>query len=475
MYIAIALILLVVGSVAFHFLSPWWFTPIASNWSAIDFTIDITFWVTGFVFIAVNLFMAYAIIKYRHRGDENQRAHYEPENTKLEVWLTVITAIGVAAMLAPGLYVWGQFVNVPEEAWELEAVGEQWRWTFRLPGKDGKLGTTDATLINIKNPFGINPDDPTGQDDIIVSEHEVHIPIDKPVKFLLRSKDVLHDFAVAEFRVKMDLVPGLVTYMWLTPTRTGDFEILCEELCGVAHFTMRGNVVVDEQADFDKWLANQITFAESMAIEAGDAVAGKSLYLLCSSCHGAEGQGNVALNSPKLSGQHDWYIRHQIANFKQGIRGAHQDDTYGKQMAPMAATLIDDKAIRDVTAFIITLPYTSGDHKVDGDVERGKEIYRTCGTCHGAKGEGKYALNSPRLSGQESWYMIRQLQNYQTGVRGAHPDDTFGPQMSSMSRFLRDEQAIKDVVAYITTLPTEETSQKMANQETEQNTIAGED
>ena len=104
MVLAIVLVLLVVGSVLFHFLSPWYFTPVASNWGAIDDTISLTFWVTGAVFVAVNLFVAYCVIRYRQR--KGSRAAYEPENTKLEWWLTGLTAVGVASMLAPGLLVW---------------------------------------------------------------------------------------------------------------------------------------------------------------------------------------------------------------------------------------------------------------------------------------------------------------------------------------------------------------------------------
>ena len=281
MIIAVALVLLVVGSIAFHFLSPWWFTPIASNWQAIDLTINITFWVTGAVFIAVNLFMAYAVVRYRNRGPDSERAQYEPENTKLEIWLTGLTAIGVAAMLAPGLWVWNDFVNVPEDAWEFEVIGEQWRWTFRLPGDDGKLGSSSSALVNIDNPLGVDPADPNGQDDLIVMSNVMHLPIDKPVKMLLRSKDVLHDFAVAEFRVKMDLVPGLVTYLWLTPTRTGTFDILCEELCGIGHFAMRGRVVVDTQEDYDAWRDGLMTFKEMSAIKAGDPLIGQATYPVC--------------------------------------------------------------------------------------------------------------------------------------------------------------------------------------------------
>ena len=93
--------------------------------------------------------------------------------------------------------------------------------------------------------------------------------MDRPVKIWLRSKDVLHNFTVAQFRVKMDLVPGMVTYMWLTPTKTGRYEVLCEELCGIAHHTMRGAVVVEEQQAFDTWAASHATFADTQARPSG--------------------------------------------------------------------------------------------------------------------------------------------------------------------------------------------------------------
>ena len=118
MAVAVILILVALGSVLFHVLSPWWWTPIASNWQYIDDTISITFWITGAVFTAVILFMAYCVYRFRHR--EGQRAAYEPESARLEWWLTVGTAVGVAAMLAPGLFVWQRFVTVPDEEASLE-------------------------------------------------------------------------------------------------------------------------------------------------------------------------------------------------------------------------------------------------------------------------------------------------------------------------------------------------------------------
>jgi cytochrome c oxidase subunit 2 len=224
MPIAVVLILLVVGSLVFHFLSPWTFTPLASNWSQIDDTIDITFVVCGIVFVAVNLFMAYAIVKYRAK--DGARADYNPENKKLETWLTVATTVGVAAMLTPGLFVWADFVNVPEDAMEIEAVGQQWHWSYRLPGEDGEFGNVKSELITNDNPFGMDPEDPLGRDDVLIFSPEVHLPVNVPVKVNLRSKDVLHDFAVAQFRVKMDLVPGMETYLWFTPTVVGSYEVI---------------------------------------------------------------------------------------------------------------------------------------------------------------------------------------------------------------------------------------------------------
>jgi cytochrome c oxidase subunit 2 len=263
MPIAIALVLVAVGSVAFHLLNPWWLTPIASNWQYVDGTIAITFWITGAVFTIVVLFMAYCVFRFRHRP--GGRADYQPENRRLESWLAIVTAVGVAAMLTPGLFVWSQFVTVPANASEVEAVGQQWSWNFRLPGKNGRLGATDTKYISGDNPLGVNPNDPNGKDNIIIMGDDLHLPVGRPVKVLLRSVDVVHDFYVPEFRAKMDLMPGMVTRFWFTPTRTGTFEILCAGFCGVGHPQMRGKVVVDSEADYRTWLQKQQTFAQLSA------------------------------------------------------------------------------------------------------------------------------------------------------------------------------------------------------------------
>jgi cytochrome c oxidase subunit II len=447
MVLAIVLVLLIVGSILFHFLSPWYFTPIASNWGTIDDTVTLTFWVTGFVFVAINLFMAYCVLRYRHR--KGRQAEYEPENKKLEGWLVALTTVGVAAMLAPGLVAWSKFVEVPKDAAVFEVVGRQWYFNFRFPGEDGVLGTVDARFVSDTNPFGINPDDPHGQDDVLISSPELHLPIGRPVKAELRSIDVLHDFTVPHFRAKMNMVPGLVTYVWFTPTRTGNFDVLCEQLCGVAHFAMRGKVIVEDERAFRAWLSSYPTFAQSSAQVAGDPAAGKPLYAVCAACHSSQAEGNPALHAPKLSGQGSWYLKRQLQYFKNGVRGTHDKDVFGKTMAPMAATLGDDAAIDNVVAYIKTLPDNPAPPTV-GNTTNGQKLFATtCAACHGSDGRGIQAMNAPRLKDMSDWYLVTQLKNFKQGIRGAHPKDMYGPQMAAMAAILADDQAINDLVAYI--------------------------
>ncbi len=263
MIITFVLFLVVVGTLVFHFWSPWWLTPLASNWGGMDETLLLTFWVTGGVFMAVGLFMVYCVWRYRYQKD--RKSEYKPEDKKLEFHLTWITAVGVVALLAPGLVVWNDYVKVPENALKMEVLAYQWGWKYRLPGNDGVLGKTDINYINDENPFGLIPEDKNGKDDLLVDSDVLHLEIDKPVKFELRSLDVLHNFYVPEFRAKMDMVPGMVTFYWFTPTKTGEYEILCAELCGTGHYAMVGTVIVEEESDYINWLVQQITFENALA------------------------------------------------------------------------------------------------------------------------------------------------------------------------------------------------------------------
>ena len=263
MFVAIIFALIIVASIIFHFWSPWWWTPVASNWGNIDDTIVLSFWVTGAVFVAVCLFMSYCVWAYRYRPD--RKAEYKPEDKKLEFRLTWLTALGVAALLAPGLVVWNKFITVPENALKIEVVAYQWGWNYRLPGADGVLGKTSIGLVSDDNPYGLDISDPNSKDDIIVMDADLHLEINQPVKVELRSLDVLHNFYVPQFRAKMDMLPGIITYYWFIPEKKGDYEILCAEYCGTGHYAMRGKVLVDEEKDYSNWLAKQISFEKMLA------------------------------------------------------------------------------------------------------------------------------------------------------------------------------------------------------------------
>ena len=263
MHAGIIFLLVIVGSVLFHIFTPWYWTDIASNWGGMDDTITLTFWVGGGVFVAVCLFMTYCVFKFSYK--EDRKAEYKPENSKLEWFLTIITAVGVFALLAPGLIVWNKYVTVPDEVTDIEVMGQQWYWNYRLPGKDGVLGLTDLRNITDDNPFGLNLDDPNGLDDILIQADDLHILLDQPVKMNLRSIDVLHNFYIPQFRAKMDTLPGIISYYWFTPEKKGEYEILCAEYCGTGHYAMRGFVKVDEEKDYSNWLAEQISFEKMLA------------------------------------------------------------------------------------------------------------------------------------------------------------------------------------------------------------------
>jgi len=298
MALALALVFVAAASVLFHILSPWRATPVASNWGGIDNTLALTLLISGVVFVAINLFIAYVLLRYRHR--EGHRAAWAPHNRKLEMWLIGLTGGGIAAMLAPGLLVYFEMIHAPQGAMAFEVLAQQWQWGFRFPGQDGRLGLSDVRYINADNPFGLNPTDPAGQDDVLVAGGELHLPQDRPVQVLLRSRDVIHDFYVPQFRVKLDMVPGLVSRFWFTPTRAGRFEIVCSEYCGVGHYNMRGHVVVEEPAQFQVWLASQASFAQTLArrvAEPADALSTRGRELAqargCLGCHSVDGSPAV--------------------------------------------------------------------------------------------------------------------------------------------------------------------------------------
>ena len=197
-----------------------------------------------------------------------------------------------------------------------------------------------------------------------------------------------------------------------------------------------------------------IVLSNTTAVNAadGDAEKGKALFAVCLACHGANGEGNAALNAPANGGQDEWYVVRQLNNFRAGVRGAHASDIFGAQMRPMALTLVNEQAVNDVAAYFATLPVPDLTTTIEGNAEAGKKAFAICVACHGASGEGNVSLNAPRLSGQYDWYIKRQIENFKTGIRGTDPKDIYGAQMRPMAMILASDEQVRDVTVYIATL-----------------------
>jgi cytochrome c oxidase subunit 2 len=174
-------------------------------------------------------------------------------------------------------------------------------------------------------------------------------------------------------------------------------------------------------------------------------------YGYCTVCHGSDGNGNAAIRAPKIAGIEPWYLKRQFEHFRAGLRGTHDEDTTGMEMRPVAEPM-DDATIESVAAYIRTFEPKPPTHTVSGDAKQGRKLYAACAACHGAKGEGNSELQAPALAGQTDWYLVTQLQRFQSGMRGYSPQDAQGTAMRAAVNALPDSRAIADVVAYINTL-----------------------
>ena len=234
----------------------------------IDLMLYITIAVTGVVFVITQVLLFWFAFKYQE--SENKKAYYFPHNTKLELLWTTVPAIFLTVLVVFGLKYWFKMTgDAPKDAVLVEITGHQFAWDMRYPGADGKLGKKNFKLYNNPsgNTLGVDFEDPESWDDLHTTE--MHLPVGKPVKLVINAMDVIHDVGLSHFRMKMDAVPGIPTTLWFTPKytteemkkRTGNpnfvYEISCDQMCGKGHFSMRGVIVVESEADYKKWLASQ--------------------------------------------------------------------------------------------------------------------------------------------------------------------------------------------------------------------------
>jgi len=180
---------------------------------------------------------------------------------------------------------------------------------------------------------------------------------------------------------------------------------------------------------------------------------GADLFRLCVQCHGPSGGGDEMALAPAIAGLDEWYVKAQLTKFRSGARGAHFDDVAGLRMRPMALSLLNDENVAAVATYVAALPRTHPKPTLEGgDAARGQVLYAPCAACHGPDGAGIQALEGAPLRGTSDWYLLRQLHNFRAGIRGSKPEDAGGSRMRPMSLTLPDDQAMKDVIAYIETL-----------------------
>jgi cytochrome c oxidase subunit 2 len=253
--LALLLVLLVGVTLYFFIAKTWWYPPPINDFGReVDDQFTRTFVISGIVFVASQLALAWLIVRYRSNGGRAQ--HFEGNNTFEGIWTvaTVILFVGLGVM---GRTAWAQlhFNSIPNDAMVIEVTGKQFNWFFRYPGVDGVFGRTAPQFVSESNPVGVDDKDPAGMDDVVTLT--LGVPMGREIKLIERSLDVTHGFYVRELRLKQDALPGMEIPVHFHADRAGDYEIACTQLCGSNHHRMRATLKVMPPAEFEKWLANE--------------------------------------------------------------------------------------------------------------------------------------------------------------------------------------------------------------------------
>lgn len=249
-----------------------WRDAVTEHGKRIDVMFIITTIITTIVLVLMHILLFTFSYKYRMRL--KGRAYFYPHNNTIEKIWTIVPAIVLTVLVLFGFFTWRSITNVPEDlqksAIQIEVLGEQFAWTVRYPGRDGEFGPRNYKLTTPMNPYGIDFSNSASFDDVLGSE--IVLPVNKPVRFHIMSKDILHSFYIPDFRVQINAVPGMTTYFQFTPTVTTqdmrdrmddqsyDFVMLCNKICGTSHFNMQKRVRVVTEEEYQAWLNEQTYF-----------------------------------------------------------------------------------------------------------------------------------------------------------------------------------------------------------------------
>jgi cytochrome c oxidase subunit 2 len=235
----------------------------------IDHIIEFSHWFMGALFVGWSVFFVYVLLRFR-KGKHPVADHEGVKSgisTHLEFAVVLIEAVLLIGFAVP---LWAKRVNqFPEDkdAIIVHAVGQQFGWNFHLPGPDGQFGRRDIALLSNSNLLGLDYNDPAAKDDIVTSG-ELHVPVDRPVIIELSSKDVIHNFCLPHMRMAQDAIPGQIIPMWFKPIKKGSYEVVCGQLCGLGHFSMKGMLVVDDPPEYQAWLKERAELSGSPAAPA---------------------------------------------------------------------------------------------------------------------------------------------------------------------------------------------------------------
>ncbi|MEQ8324883.1 MAG: cytochrome c oxidase subunit II [Vicingaceae bacterium] len=245
-----------------------------------------TWWIIVPVFIITHILLFYFAFKYVY--NKNRRADYFAHSNKLELIWTAVPTIVLTVLILYGLNTWNSVMTPLTDDTDhvkIELYAKQFGWTARYSGSDNKLGYANVNFIEGTNLVGMDARDKNGHDDILVNG-EFHLPVNVPVQFIFRSQDVIHSAYMPHFRAQMNCVPGVITQFKFTPsittaemkqiTKNPEFEylLLCNKICGAAHYNMQMDIIVESQEEYEKWLSEQKPFmaSESSAQEVEEVV-----------------------------------------------------------------------------------------------------------------------------------------------------------------------------------------------------------
>jgi cytochrome c oxidase subunit 2 len=239
-------------------MSRWLPAPASAHAGQIDLVLTLVHLLMLALFVGWSVYLV--VVLFRFRRSRNPHADHVGTRGRFALGTEIaVVAAEVLLLFLIALPLWYTRTSArPAEtgAVVLRVVAEQFAWNVHYPGADGKFGATTLALVSPANPIGLDRGSEFGKDDV-VELSAIHLPVNRPVIIQLSSKDVIHSFGVPAMRVKQDAVPGLFTPVWFTPTRAGDFEIACSQLCGIGHYRMRGVITVESEEVFRKWLADE--------------------------------------------------------------------------------------------------------------------------------------------------------------------------------------------------------------------------